>query len=70
MGARGGECLQSVTIAIDAGDPDTCCEQGPMQRTVQVYDVVDNGTRNGGGTEGSNPAPSNVESIANQISSP
>ena len=37
--------LQRLTIAIDAGDPDTCCEQGPMQRTVQVYDVVDNGTR-------------------------
>ena len=43
-GAR-GQRLQRLTIAIDAGDPDTCCEQGPMQRTVQVYDVVDNGTR-------------------------
>jgi gluconolactonase len=44
MGAR-GECLQRLTIAIDADDPDTCCEPGPTQRTVQVYDVVDNGTR-------------------------
>ena len=23
----GGECLQRLTVAVDAGDPDTCCEQ-------------------------------------------